>query len=219
MRLWGLEFAQVMGPERDRILFGVGNQRTELTEDNFGALRSMVEEILFFRRSDSPDTRHPYYRLQAERWLEALVLEDIPHLFPEMAPESVYSQIPVYLGKESGRIDILGADRRGTLVVMELKVAADPDLPIQALDYWGRVIQHNESGDFERRGYFSEIRLTRRRPKIYLVSPIFSFHDTTESLLRYLDPDLEIWKISVNEDWRCGVKIIRRVQYKCGEVR
>ena len=212
LRLWGLEFAQVMGPERDRVLFGIGTPRTELNEDNFESLRSMIQEILFFRRADSPDTRHPYYRLQAERWLEALLLEDIPRLFPELRPESVYPQIPVYLGNESGRIDILGADRQGTLVVMELKVSADPDLPMQALDYWGRVIRHNENGDFERRGYFSEIRLTRHSPRIYLVSPVFSFHDTTESLLRYLETDLDVWKISINEDWRCGVKILRREQ-------
>jgi hypothetical protein len=218
LRLWGLEFAQVMGPERDRIFFGIGSQRTELTEDNFESLRLMVDEILYFRRPDSPDTRHPYYRLQGERWLEALVLEDIPRLFPEMAPESAYSQIPVYLGKDSGRIDVLCADRNGALVVMELKVSADPDLPIQALDYWGRVIRHNEKGDFERRGYFSEIRLTRQRPRLYLISPVFSFHDTTESLLRYLKPGLEVCKISINEDWRCGVKIIRRIQYRCSEI-
>jgi hypothetical protein len=217
LRLWGLEFAQVIGLERDRILFRIGPQRTELRDDNFESLCSLVQEILYFRRPDSPDARHPYYRLQAERWLEALVLEEIPRLFPEMAPESVYSQIPVYLGRDSGRIDILGADRQGTLVVMELKVGADPDLPIQALDYWGRVIQHNENADFERRGYFSEIRLSRRHPRIYLVSPVFSFHDTTELLLRYLEPDLEVWKISVNEDWRSGVKILRRIQCKNGD--
>ena len=154
LRLWGLEFARVMGPERDRVCFGVGTQRTDLTEDNFPTLSSLVDEILYFRRPDSPDIRHPYYRLQAERWLEALVLEDVAQLFPEMAPESVYSQIPVYLGKDPGRIDILGADRSGTLIVIELKVAPDSDLPLQALDYWGRVIQHNDNGDFEHRGYF-----------------------------------------------------------------
>jgi len=207
-----------MGPDRDRICFGVGPLRTELTEDNFECLQSLVREILFYRRPDSPDTRHPYYRLQAERWLESLILEDIPHLFPEMAPESVYSQIPVYLGLDPGRIDILGADRQGTLVVMELKVAADPDLPVQALDYWGRVIQHNNNGDFERRGYFSEVRLNRHFPKIYLVSPVFSYHDSTELLLRYLDPNLEVWKISINEDWRCGIRILRRIQYRYSEL-
>ncbi len=212
LRLWGLEFAQVMGPDRDRICFGVGGLRTELTSDNFESLRSLVEQILYYRRADTPDVQHPYYRMQAERWMEALILENIPHIFPEMAPESVYSQIPVYLGKEPGRVDILGADRQGTLVVMELKVAADPELPVQALDYWGRVVQNNANGDFERRRYFSEIRLNRHRPKIYLIAPVFSFHDSPENLLRYFDADLEVWKVSVNEDWRCGVRVVRRVR-------
>jgi hypothetical protein len=219
LRLWGLEFAQVMGIERDRICFGVGAVRTELTDSNFNSLRSLIREILWYRRPDSPDTQHLYYRLQAERWLEALLLEDVPRLFPELVPESVYSQIPVYLGKDPGRIDILGVDRQGTLVVMELKVTPDPDLPLQALDYWGRVVQHNRSGDFTRRGYFSGIRLNRRYPRIYLVSPIFSFHDSTELLLRYLEPDLDIWKVSINDDWRCGVKILRRIQYRCRDLK
>jgi hypothetical protein len=219
LRLLGLEFAQVTGPERDRICFGVGASRTELREDNFDCLQSLVREILNFRKPDSPDTRHPYYRLQAERWLESLILEDVARLFPELAPHAVYSQIPVYLGTDPGRVDILGADREGTLVVIELKVAPDPDLPVQALDYWGRVLQHNNSGDFERRGYFSEARLNRNCPKIYLVSPVFSYHDSTELLLRYLDPGLEVFKISINEDWRFGVKVLRRIQYRCSEMK
>lgn len=214
LRICGLEFARVMGSKRDRICFGVGGLRTDLNGDNFDRLHSLIEEILYYRRPDSPNTQHPYYRLQAERWLEALILENVPRLFPEMACESVYSQIPAYLGRDSGRIDVLGADRQGTLVVMELKVSADPDLPLQALDYWGRVVQHNKNGDFERRGYFSEVRLNRRNPKIYLVSPIFSFHDSTELLLRYLDPELDIWKVSINNEWRCGVRILRRIHYR-----
>jgi hypothetical protein len=213
LRLWGLEFAQVAGSERERVFFGIGPQRIELTEDNFDSLQSLIREILYYRRPDSPDTLHPYYRLQSERWLEALILEDVARLFPEMSPESVYSQIPAYLGKDPGRVDILGANRQGALVVMELKVHPDSDLPLQALDYWGRVIQHSRNGDFVRRGYFSEVLLNRQRPQIYLVSPIFSFHDSTESLLHYFDSDLEVWKIAINMDWRCGVKIMRRIRY------
>jgi hypothetical protein len=213
LRLRGLEFAQVFGMERDRICFGVGSARTELTPDNFDVLKELVREILFYRRSDSPDRQHPYYRLQSERWLESLILEDIPRLFPEMAPEAVYSQIPVYVGRNPGRIDILGANVQGDLVIMELKVSADSDLPVQALDYWGRVIEHNRNGDFMRRGYFSETGLNRRPPVVYLVAPVFSFHDSTELLLRYLDPNLEIHKIAINENWRSGVKILNRMRY------
>jgi hypothetical protein len=90
-------------------------------------------------------------------------------------------------------------------------------MPLQSLDYYGRVIAHNLAGDFEKRGYFSGIRLSRARPKIYLVAPVFSFHDSLERILRCLDPSLEVSKISINEDWRCGVKILRRFSCACGE--
>ncbi len=216
LRLWGLEFATASGDSRESVSFGLGPDKIRLTNDNFSCLRSLVDEILYFRRPDSPDPHHPYYRVQAERWLEALILEQTPLLFPELVPESVYPQIPVYLGKDPGRVDILGADNDGTLVILELKVGPDPDLPIQAMDYWGRVVRHNQDGDFLRRGYFSGIRLNRNAPRVYLVSPVFSFHTTTERLLTYFDPEIEVWKVSINEDWRCGVRILRRNRLRCG---
>jgi hypothetical protein len=216
LRLWGLEFARVEGPQRDRILFGIGEQKTELTLENFSCLCDLVNEILYFRRPDSPMPRHPYYRLQAERWLEALILENVPGLFPELIPETIYPQIPVYLGNAPGRVEILGVDAERQLVVMELKVVPDPDLPLQALDYWGRVIHHSQQGDFVRRGYFSGIAVDQRAPKIYLVSPVFSFHDSTERLLSFMNPKVDVWKIGINEDWRSGVKILRRIRIRCG---
>jgi hypothetical protein len=210
LRLWGLEFARACGEDREYITFGIGSQQTELTEENFEALRMLVGEILYFRRPDCPSTEHPYFRAQSERWLESLILDSADRLFPELVQQSVYSQIPVYVGKDPGRVDILAVDREGTLVVMELKVAASPNLPLQALDYWGRVVLHNNLGDFERRGYFAETRLNRNRPRIYLVAPVFSFHDSTETILRYFDPAVQVWKIAVNEDWRCGVRVLSR---------
>ena len=217
LRLHGLEFARVLGTERDRICFGVGGRQAELTEENFDELRRLVSEILYYRRADCPATDHPYFRIQAERWLECLLLNDVDVLFPELIPGSAYPQIPVYLGKIPGRADILGSDLAGNLVVMELKVSEDPDMPLQSLDYWGRVSVHNSNGDFERRGYFAGIRLSRARPKLYLVAPIFTFHDSLESLLRCLDANVEVTKIAINEDWRCGVKILRRSAFRCGD--
>lgn len=218
LRLWGLEFARVYGSERDRICYGTGPQLTELSDDNFEDLRTLVDEITYYRRADCPAHDHPYYRMQAERWLECLLISNVGCLFPELVPGSVYPQIPVYLGRVPGRVDVLGADREGNLVVMELKVSEDPDMPLQSLDYWGRVILHNLNGDFERRGYFAGLRLSRTRPKIYLVSPVFSFHDSLERVLRCLDPSLEVSKIAINEDWRSGVKILRRQRYRCGDL-
>ncbi len=218
LRLWGLEFARVFGDDRDRISFGIGPRQTELNEDNFDELRALVDEITYYRRADSPAPDHPYYRMQAERWLECLLITGVNFLFPELMPGYVYPQIPVYLGKVPGRVDVLGVDMECNLVVMELKVSEDPDMPLQSLDYWGRVIAHNLGGDFERRGYFAGLRLSRARPRIYLVSPVFSFHDSLERVMRCLDPELEVSKIAINEDWRGGVKVVRRQDYKCGDL-
>jgi len=218
LRLLGLEFGRVFGAGRDRISFGLGPAQVELNEDNFAELRALVESILYFRRPDSPSIEHPYYRLQPERWLESLLLDDVARLFPELVPGAVYSQIPVYLGKSPARVDILGVDHEGRLAVMELKADADPEMPLQCLDYWGRVIGHNLRGDFERRKYFGSIRLSRDQPRVYLVAPVLSFHDATERLLGCLDPRLEAVKIGINEDWRCGIRILRRVRGRCGEL-
>jgi hypothetical protein len=217
LRIFGLEFARAQGETRDRVRFGVGKDKVDLTDENFAQLRRLVDEILFYRRPDSPDKYHPWYRMQGERWLENLLLASVPALFPELLPAAVYSQIPVYLGTDAGRVDILGLDSRGVLTVMELKVAPDPNLPIQAMDYWGRVVQHNSNGDFEKRGYFSGLKLGRLPPRIYLVSPVFAFHRSTENIQAFFDPQAEVWKIGINEDWRSGVKILRRVKLRCDE--
>ncbi len=213
LRLHGLEFARAYGVARDRICFGVGSAARELDDGNFKDLEDLVRQILYYRRPDSPDLRHPLFRLQAERWMESLILEERERLFPELFPEDFYPQVPLYLGDLTGRADLLALHRDGRLVVVELKCSPDIDLPLQALDYWGRVLEHNLRGDFERRGYFTARPVARNLPRIYLVAPVFAFHDTTERLLAYLRSDLEVWKISVNEGWRSGIRILR--QHRC----
>jgi hypothetical protein len=219
LRISGLEFARVCGEARDRIEFGIGPAKTELCEANFDQLARLVDDVHYYRRPDSPDTQHVLYRVQSERWLESLILDDVDRLFPELQPASVYSQIPVYLGGESGRADVIGVDREGTLVVIELKVMADPGLPLQALDYRARVEEHNRCGDFESRGYFPGTGVTRRPPRACLLAPIFEFHDSTERLARYFDPSIELWKIGINEDWRGGVKVLLKRRLGCGAGR
>ncbi len=210
LRIRGLEFARAAGAERTRVSFGIGRTACALTGENFGELQSLVRELVHYRRADSPSRAHPFYRAQAERWLECLLLQDAARLFPELLPGFTYPQIPVCLGDLQGRVDILSVDRTGRLVVMELKTAPDPDLPLQATDYWGRVVAHCRRGDFARRGYFPGLAIAPCRPRIYLVAPIFSFHDTTETVLAAMDPAVEVWKIGINEDWRAGVRVLCR---------
>lgn len=213
LRIRGLEFARVCGPERQTIAFGVG-RRELLRENNWDRLEALVSEIAEKRRHDSPDKRHPFFRRQQERWLESLLLDDISSLGDELDPRHIYAQVPAYLGQgdsvRRGMIDLLGVDRSGRLVVIELKVSEDIDLPLQGLDYWSRVHRHNVRGDFERHGYFQEVRLRKELPLLYLVSPIFRFHKSFQTVACFIDRRVEVWKIAINMDWKRVVKVLRK---------
>ncbi len=107
-------------------------------------------------------------------------------------------------------IDLLGVTRRGRLVVIELKASEDIQLPMQAVDYWLRVRRHQRDGDFERCGYFVGVPLDPRPPLVWLVAPALRFHSATETLLKYLSPEIQVTRIGLNEHWRRGLKVMFR---------
>jgi hypothetical protein len=112
--------------------------------------------------------------------------------------------------KDRGILDVLGVTRRGRLVIIELKTSEDLQLPIQAVDYWLRVRRHQRDGDFQRCGYFGGIGLDPQPPLVWLVAPGLRFHSATETLLRYLSPEIQITRYGLNENWRRGIKVIFR---------
>src|SRR5262249_12060619 len=128
----GLEFARLIGAEKQQIKFGVlrmghegisGGEEWErlatLTETNFDGLERLVEQIIKFRSSDSADPRHPFYRLREESWLESILRRDIRALDPTLDQHHVYSQIPTWRGGQRSVIDLLTINHVGRLVVIE----------------------------------------------------------------------------------------------------
>ena len=107
---------------------------------------------------------------------------------------------------------MLGIDHTGRLVVIELKASADPQLPFQALDYWLRVRKHLEAGDFEALGYFAGRTIRRDAPRIVLVAPALEFHSTTETVLSYLAPQIELIRIGLASGWRRQLKVMFRLR-------
>ena len=210
IRFHGLEFARLGEEKLSRITFGVGPIEKTYERSLEEELASLIMELQAIRCPRSPAPRHPYYRLQSERWLEALVLADIRQIHFDLDPGFVYPQVPAFSGLDRGVIDILTLTRERRLAVIELKVAEDINLPLQALDYWTRVKWHHERGDFERQGYFSGVKVGPHPPVLYLVSPAFRFHSTTEGILKYLPPEIEIIKVGLNENWREGIQVMYR---------
>src|SRR5208283_5355730 len=94
----------------------------------------------------------------------------------------------------------------------EIKVAADLQLPFQALDYWLRVRKHLAAGDFERLGYFPGIPISRDAPRIVLVAPSLEFHSTTETIIGALTPRIEFTRIGLGANWRKELRVMFRLR-------
>ena len=221
LRVFGLEVARIEGRTDPEVSFGIEGERTSLEEAGGPtAFQSFLEDVLRLRHRRSPDRAHPLFRLQPERWLESLLVDDIRRVDTTLAPEHVYPQVPAFSGSASpqfsrGVIDILSVARdreNGSqrLAVVELKLDEEPNLPLQGLDYWLRVKWLEDRDQFRKFGYFAEISPSPAPPLIYLVCPAFRFHSTTERILRYFDPSIRVIKVGVNQRWRDGVRVLFR---------
>jgi hypothetical protein len=45
---------------------------------------------------------------------------------------------------------------------------------------------------------------------LFLVAPGFRFHPSIDIVLRYLSPEIEIARIALAENWRCGLRVVFR---------
>lgn len=107
-------------------------------------------------------------------------------------------------------IDILSVTSEGRLVILELKVSEDMELPMQGLDYWLRVRWHNARNEFQSRGYFPCVTVSSLPPLLYFVCPQFRYHSSFPALAGYLDPSIPTVQVGINENWREGVRVLLR---------
>jgi len=94
--------------------------------------------------------------------------------------------------------------------VLELKATEHIDLPLQSAGYWLRIRPHLQQGDFPRYGYFTGVELQPAPPLVYLVAPALHFHPTTDVLLRYLSPEMDVVRVGLAESWRRGLRVVMR---------
>ncbi len=203
----GLEFARW---SRDGLKFGLYDSQQYLTTAKEPLLERLLSKLQVERNPLADKSNHRLYRAAPERWLESMVLDDCTRLNAVLDPNHLYSQVPALAAGDRGTLDLLGVTRRGRLVVIELKASEDLQLPLQAVDYWLRVRRHQRDGDFERYGYFSGIALDPKPPLVWLVAPALRFHPATDTLIRYLSPEIGVTRIGVNENWRRGLKVMFR---------
>jgi len=207
LRFRGLPFAHW---DDGRIFFGISDAREELSSASLPALKHLLHDLEVHRHPLASDTRHPLYRAQAERWLESLVREDVTRVDAALDPRFVYAQVFANAGGEHGILDLLTVTCTGRLAIIELKASEHIHLPLQAADYWLRILHQLQSGEIARYGYFPGVALQQAPPLVYMVAPALRFHPTTDELLKYLSPDLEIVRVGLAESWRRGLRVVMR---------
>ncbi len=210
LRVLGLEVARIEGLLAPRVFFGLEGSFRRFEPTDPSELLAFLNSVVEIRRAGSRSAAHEFYRLQPERWLESLLVRDIARVDPALRQEFVYPQVPAFTGQDRGVIDILGVTARGRLAVVELKVDEDINLPFQGLAYWLRVRWLQERGRFQEFGYFPGVELSPEPPLLYLVSPAFRFHSTSDRMLRYLAPSVEVVKVGLNHQWRKSVQVLFR---------
>jgi hypothetical protein len=118
--------------------------------------------------------------------------------------------MPAFSASDRAMIDVLAITREGRLAVLELKAEEDIHLPLQGLDYWSRVAWHHARGEFQRFGYFPARELASAAPLLILVAPALHVHPATDTLLRYLSPEIDRMLLGIDERWRENLRVIFR---------
>jgi hypothetical protein len=207
LRVRGVEFAQV---STQGIAYGMAERHTAPTPP-LASIERLARDLAERRSADAADREHPLYRQNPEAWLESQVRAQIEQIYAPLLPEPVYDQVPAFAAGSRGVIDLLAIERSGRLAVLELKATADPQLPIQALDYWLRVKWHLDRDEFSPNGYFPGMTLLSEPPRLLLVSPALEFHPTTETILSYFSPEIDVERVGVGIEWRKGLQIMFRL--------
>ena len=207
LRFRGLTFARW---DDGDIFFGIGERCEKLTPAARLALKRLVDDLEQYRHPLATDSRHPLYRMQPERWIESIVSKDVTRLDAAFDSRFLYGQVFANTSGQHGILDVLTVTRSGRLAIIELKAAEHIHLPLQAADYWLRVKRHLQEGDFGRYGYFSGIELQKNAPVVYLAAPALRFHPSTDVLLRFLAPEIEMVRVGFAESWRRGLQIVMR---------
>jgi len=216
LRYFGLPFARVrrlLGTER--VWFGVeGKRRRMLDHTSEAEWANLLTDLTQHRSANASDHYHALYRNAGEAWLESMLRRDITRLDPGLIIAPLHAQFRTARGGVAGvrPIDLLALRHDGRLAVIELKISEAREHVLQGADYWQRVELHRRRGHISRAKLFGDRRIRDEPPLIYLVAPTLRVHPSFNTLARSIAPDIEIYRFDINEDWRAGVRVMRRLR-------
>jgi hypothetical protein len=147
-----LKFSQARGGQDITITAGIAGKAippraraatylaSQLTDEDLQAITARIEAAC---RHHAKGSARPHK--DPEGWLQSL-LRSRPGLIGLEQP--VLREVPVWrtgsvsgndMPSDAGRIDLLGLDNLGAMLLVETKLGPDPDLAFQGLDYLSRT--------------------------------------------------------------------------------
>ena len=181
----------------DGMFYGSGDPRRPLTPDRQGEFEALVRELEVHRSPLASDTKHPLYRAQPERWLESLVAAD-PSASGRAPRSALFLRASARAVRWRSRRDGPGGvTRDGRLAVLELKAQRGPATGVASGGLLAARALAPRAAGFCALRIFPGISLDPRPPLLFLVAPSLRFHPATDVVLRYLNPEIEIFRVGV----------------------
>ncbi len=207
LRYRGLPFARtrIMSNE-ELVWFGIERKKIRLQENSNSEFLALLGALSEYRRHDTPNRQHEYYRNAPEAWLESLLRRNIKALDANLILSPIYNQFRAAREK----IDLLALRSDGRLVIIELKVAPDRDMIFQAVDYWRKVESQRKRGVLNKAKLFGDVEIADRPTVVYLAAPTLGFHNDLEFLGKQVSSNIEIYRFDLAENWREEVRVLRR---------
>jgi len=214
LRYHGLPFARVRRlMDQERVWFGIeGSPRRAFHTQDQRDWEKLLVDLAHYRHENCRDRRHWFYRAAGEAWMESILRRDVSKLDPGLIIAPLHAQFRTSHGRSTGvrPIDLLALRHDGRLAVIELKVNEDREHVFQGVDYWRRVEAHRRRGHISDAKLFGDREISDESPLVYLVAPALRFHPSFATLAKTIAPDIEIYRFDINEDWRKGVRVVRR---------
>lgn len=210
LRFLGLPFARVRtmaGHERG--WFGIDRVRRPLNEATWGDLIALLADLEMYRNPSTPNTRHEFYRMLSEAWLESILRRNIRRLDANLILSPIYNQFRA----SADKIDLLAIRRDGRLIIIELKTSPDREMVFQAADYWRKIEMQRRRGELARVRAFGDMEILDKPALVYAVAPALSFHRDFGYFARSLRSEIEVWRFELREDWRSEIKVLARRNY------
>jgi hypothetical protein len=216
LRYFGLPFARVRSLlSVEKVWFGLdGSSRRLLDDSTQREWKDLLHDLRAYRSAFAVDHHHAFYRSASEAWLESLLRRDITRLDPGLIIAPLHAQFRTSPGGKLGvrPVDLLALRQDGRLVVIELKVSEDREHVLQGADYWRHVEAHRRRRHITKAKLFGELEIRDEPPLVYLVAPTLRVHPSFSTLARCIASEIEIYRFDINEDWRAGVRVMRRMR-------